>query len=130
MFAIICSMSLLRLFAIFVMALGLFVGPGGERAAPGVRDLALGSSSSGRPIAALRIGEGPRKLVLVGDTHGGPEANTYQLAAQLADYFRAHPAEVPPSVSLYIIPTLNPDGLALGTRFNGRGVDLNRNMNT
>ncbi len=78
----------------------------------------------------MKIGDGPRKLALVGDTHGGPEANTFELASQLADYFRAHPEEVPLSVRLYIIPTLNPDGLALGTRFNASGVDLNRNMNT
>src|SRR5262245_37156732 len=95
-----------------------------------VVDLTLGLSGAGRPITAVRIGDGPRKFVLVGDTHGGPEANTFQLAAQLADYFRAHPDEVPPAVRLYIIPTLNPDGLAEGTRFNGAGVDLNRNMNT
>ena len=71
--------------------------------------------SQGQPIAAVKIGDGPRKLVLVGDTHGGPEANTFQLASQLADHFRANPAEVPPTVRLYIVPTLNPDGLALGT---------------
>jgi hypothetical protein len=78
----------------------------------------------------VKIGDGPRKLVLVGDTHGGPEANTFQLASQLADYFRTHPEAVPPAVRLYVIPTLNPDGLAGGTRFNASGVDLNRNMNT
>jgi predicted deacylase len=97
---------------------------------PSVTELTLGVSGAGRPITALKIGAGARKLALVGDTHGGPEANTYQLVAQLADYFRTHPEEVPPAVRLYIIPTLNPDGLAGGTRFNANGVDLNRNMNT
>ncbi|HEX5692103.1 MAG TPA: M14 family metallopeptidase [Roseiflexaceae bacterium] len=92
--------------------------------------MTLGVSGQGRPIAAVRIGDGPRKFALVGDTHGGPEANTYQLVSQLADYFRANPEQVPPSVSLYIVPTVNPDGLAEGTRFNGNSVDLNRNMNT
>jgi predicted deacylase len=95
-----------------------------------VDEITLGSSGDGRPITALRVGDGPRKFVLVGDTHGGPEANTYYLASQLADYFRANPGEVPASVRLYIIPTLNPDGLALNTRFNARNVDLNRNMDT
>jgi predicted deacylase len=95
-----------------------------------VDELTLGVSGQGRPITALRVGDGPRKFVLVGDTHGGPEANTFQLASQLAEHFRAQPEQVPPPVSLYIIPTLNPDGLALETRFNANGVDLNRNMNT
>jgi predicted deacylase len=116
------------------MLLVIPLGTGGATwlalAAPPLRELTLGTSGEGRPISALRIGDGPRKLVLVGDTHGGPEANTYALASQLAEYFRNNPGAVPPSVSLYVIPTLNPDGLALGTRFNARGVDLNRNMNT
>jgi predicted deacylase len=99
-------------------------------AAPSVADLTIGTSGAGRPITAVKIGDGPRKFVLVGDTHGGPEANTYQLAVQLADYFRAHPEQAPPAVRLYIIPTLNPDGLAANSRFNASGVDLNRNMNT
>ena len=95
-----------------------------------VQDLTIGLSTQGRSITALRIGDGPVKLVIVGNTHGAPEANTYVLATMLADHFRANPYEVPPSVRLYVIPTINPDGLALGTRFNARGVDLNRNMNT
>jgi predicted deacylase len=101
-----------------------------SHAAPGVTELTLGASGAGRPITAVKIGDGSRKFALVGDTHGGPEANTYQLASQLADHFRAHPEEVPSAVRLYIIPTLNPDGLAGGTRFNAAGIDLNRNMNT
>lgn len=95
-----------------------------------VSELTIGFSTEGRPITALRVGDGPRKLVLVGATHGGPEANTYRLMLDLAAHLRAAPEEVPPTVRLYIIPTLNPDGLALDTRFNANGVDLNRNMNT
>ncbi len=99
-------------------------------AAPLVRELDVGLSAQGRPITAVQIGDGPRKLVVVGNTHGGPEANTYRLTLELIDYFRANPQQVPPSVRLYLIPSLNPDGLALGTRFDAAGVDLNRNMNT
>ena len=97
---------------------------------PSVYELTIGQSIAGRPITAVKIGDGPRKFVLVGDTHGGPEANTYELTKRLADHFRSNPDQVPASVRLYLIPTLNPDGLALGTRFNASGVDLNRNMNT
>ncbi len=69
-------------------------------------------------------------MALVGDIHGGWEANTYQLARELLAHFKAHPEDVPDDVSLWIVPTLNPDGLAAGTRFNARGVDLNRNTDT
>jgi predicted deacylase len=125
------SSALGNLASIFLLATALALVPvRASHAAPGVTELTLGTSGAGRPITALKIGDGPRKFALVGDTHGGPEANTYQLAAQLADYFRAHPEEIPAAVRLYIIPTLNPDGLAGGTRFNAAGIDLNRNMNT
>jgi hypothetical protein len=78
----------------------------------------------------VQVGDGPRKLVVVGNAHGGPEANTYQLTSELSAHFQASPELVPPSVRLFFIPSLNPDGLALGTRFDAAGVDLNRNMNT
>ena len=118
-----------RLIVALLFALALVPATPG-RAAPSAVELTLGMSGQGRPITALKIGDGARKFALVGDTHGGPEANTFQLVSQLADYFRAHSDQVPAGVRLYIIPTLNPDGLALGTRFNASGVDLNRNMNT
>lgn len=124
--------SVVRRSLVVIVALLCF-GAGaahGQAVPPPVVDLTLGASTEGRPITALRIGTGARKFVLVGDTHGGPEANTYQLVTQLVDYFRAHPELVPPSISFYLIPTINPDGLANNTRQNARGVDLNRNMDT
>ncbi len=34
----------------------------------------------------------------------------------------------PPDLDLWILPDLNPDGVAAGTRRNAHGVDLNRNF--
>lgn len=97
----------------------------------------------GRPIVAYRIGQGPIKVVLVGNIHGGSEANTYYLARQLLAHFQAHPDQVPAQVSLWILPTMNPDSLApaldgrpgsaaegSGHRRNAHDVDLNRNADT
>lgn len=109
---------------------GGVLSPRRAYAEPYIREFTLGLSSQGRPITVVQVGSGERKLVVIGDTHGGPEANTYWLALQLIDYFRAFPEAVPPNVRLYLIPTINPDGLALESRFDAAGVDLNRNMNT
>lgn len=117
--------------------------------APTLRPVAavhqLGRSSLGYPLTAWQVGRGPEAVVLIGGLHGGYEWNTILLAYQMLDYFAAQAAEIPPSISLYIIPSANPDGQALVTgtserftpadvaadaapgRFNGRGVDLNRN---
>lgn len=116
---------------LYGLAISLLASPGVAASyTPQVVDLTLGFSTAGRPITAVRVGTGARELVLVGATHGGPEANTYRLVRDLIAHFRAAPAEVPRDVRLLLIPTLNPDGLALDTRFNTQGVDLNRNMDT
>ncbi|NTU84070.1 MAG: DUF2817 domain-containing protein [Chloroflexales bacterium] len=126
--------ALLLSLAILLAALGA----GGPRPAYGgaaprqsdARTFVLGLTPQGRPIEVVQFGDGPRKLVVVGNTHGGPEANTYRLTSELIQHFRANPALVPPGVRLFFIASLNPDGLALGSRFDAAGVDLNRNMNT
>lgn len=128
---IVNSLTLLRRCSLLViMALGVAFAPRVTGAMPPVTSLQLGYSSAGRPINGVRIGSGPHTLWLIGNTHGGPEANTYELVRQLADHFAAHPDEVPSAVSLFIVPTVNPDGLALGVRQNALGVDLNRNFDT
>ncbi|MDY7042312.1 MAG: M14 family metallopeptidase, partial [Chloroflexota bacterium] len=92
--------------------------------------LTIGYSVEGRPIEAHRFGSGRHQVALVGDIHGGYEANTHQLLLELLAHFEAHPEDVPPAVTLWLIPVANPDGLALDRRFNARGVDLNRNADT
>jgi predicted deacylase len=106
----------------------------------------IGRSVEGRPLQSYRFGSGPRTGIVFAGIHGGYEWNTILLARRLADHFETHPREIPSTFTLYIIPALNPDGLQAVTggaplaefdfsraaiargRFNGRGVDLNRNF--
>jgi hypothetical protein len=84
--------------------------------------LRLGRSEDGRPIVAPRAGDphGPRVLV-VGCVHG----------SECAGIAVAHALErVHAPADLWIVPDLNPDGYARGTRQNGRGVDLNANWSS
>jgi hypothetical protein len=90
----------------------------------------LGESWEGRSIVGYRFGTGARKVVLVGNIHGGTEENTHRLALEMIAHFRDNLDEIPPEVTLWILPTVNPDGLANGTRCNAHMVDLNRNAYT
>jgi hypothetical protein len=105
----------------------------------------IGHSTGGHPIEVYRFGKGPIHVALIGGIHGGYEWNTILLAYEMIDYYTIHPSEIPDSISLYIIPSANPDGQFLVTgqegrfspegvpvdvpagRFNANGVDLNRN---
>ncbi|GJM42910.1 MAG: hypothetical protein DHS20C20_31920 [Ardenticatenaceae bacterium] len=113
-------------------------------AAYGVAQI-IGSSAGGRSIESYRFGFGTKTIVLVGGMHGGYEWNTIVLAYEMIDYFLENPDQVPANISLYIIPSANPDGQYAVTgkdgrftsadvtgsiepgRFNANQVDLNRN---
>ena len=105
-------------------AQGFVLRAGGEREASGSvqRTVLLGRSALGRPIRAIELGDPTGAPVLVvGCIHGDECAGTAAVRALTA----GPPVE---GVDLWLLPNLNPDGRALGTRLNGRGVDLNRNF--
>jgi predicted deacylase len=93
--------------------------------------LVVGYSLEDRSIDVYRFGAGQRHLMVVAGIHGGYEWNTSELAYEIMDYLNAHPAYIPPEITLYVLPVLNPDGLARARGIHGRAnanrVDLNRN---
>ena len=99
------------------LSLGGWFGAAAAVASPHL--LRLGRLTEGRLIVAVRAGEkrGPRVLV-VGCIHGTECAGIAIVRA----LERVHA-----SADLWLVPNLNPDGYAAGSRQNGRGVDLNAN---
>ena len=82
----------------------------------------MGMSVDGRPIMATRRGDPDGRRVLVfGVIHGDEQAGL-QIVALLEEL------PVPDGVDLYLVDSMNPDGVANNTRGNANGVDLNRNF--
>jgi murein peptide amidase A len=79
----------------------------------------VGHSVQQRPITLVHVaGPGPRILV-VGCIHGNEPAGIAIVRAL---------EQTHPKADLWLVPVLNPDGLAADTRQNAHGVDLNRNF--
>jgi predicted deacylase len=91
------------------------------------RETTIGLSQTGLPLVLYELGSGPQHVLVVGGQHGGPEANTVELAGGLIDFFADNPDAVPNGVELDVLPIANPDGLAAGSRQFSSGVDPNRN---
>jgi Zinc carboxypeptidase len=91
------------------------------------RETTIGISQSGLPLVVYELGEGQQRVLVLGGQHGGPEANTVELAGGLLDYFAENPDALPDGVELDVLPIANPDGLAAGSRQFASGVDPNRN---
>src|SRR5262245_61394146 len=64
---------------------------------------------------------GRPSMLVVGCVHGNEPAGIAVARDLIADPSPRH-------VLLWVVPSLNPDGVAMGTRQNARGVDLNRNF--
>ena len=101
----------------------MFVTPSSPVSYQVRRTFVLGHSLQGRPIRAFEVGDAasPRKLLIVGCIHGDEPAGI-AIAGALAR------GPVPRGADLWIVPDLNPDGVAADTRQNAHRVDLNRNF--
>jgi protein MpaA len=82
----------------------------------------IGRSVDGRAIHAVETGtRGEPRILVVGCIHGNECAGMAVI--------RALRRRTPPRhADLWLVPTLNPDGRAAGTRQSAHGVDLNRNF--
>ncbi len=91
---------------------------------PGSRVFA--ASVERRPIEYTVLGTGPDVVLLMATIHGNEHAGT-DILRTLMTYLQVNP-HVFDDRTVVIVPLTNPDGLAMNTRTNANGVDLNRNF--
>ncbi len=96
------------------------------RALPAGTLVHIGESALGAPLLAVRFGEGGRALRVLGGHHGD-EGSSVEVALAVAEALAAGEVALPADTEVWVVPAVNPDGLDAGTRYNARGVDLNRN---
>ncbi len=99
----------------------------------------LGLSVQGRHIYALKITDNPDQqedepeFKYIANMHGD-EVVGLMMCMYLIDYLLTNYGSVQRvtdlvnNIEIWIVPTMNPDGYMNNTRYNARGVDLNRNF--
>jgi hypothetical protein len=93
---------------------------------------AAGASVEGRAIKHVTYGTGPTRVLLWSQMHGDEPTATQALFDMFnwlsaeGDGFDALRGKIKTSVTLHIIPMLNPDGAARFTRRNFHDIDINR----
>ncbi len=98
---------------------------------PGLVSLAEeGHSSEGRRIPLLRLGTGPKGILLWSQMHGDEPTATAALL-DLINWLGTDPSDptaqsILANLTLWIIPMLNPDGAERTQRWNAQGIDINR----
>lgn len=89
----------------------------------------IGNSVRGRSILAYHFGSGPKVVLYTGAIHGS-EPSSRSLMLRWIDELEANAQAIPADKTVIIVPSINPDGIAAGTRTNANNVDLNRNFGT
>ena len=89
----------------------------------------IGYSTKGKPINAYYFGSGGSIVLFVGAIHGNEASSSYILKDWIA-YLDNNAKNIPSNRQIVVVPTINPDGLASGSRMNANGVNLNRNFST
>lgn len=86
----------------------------------------LHRSTDRRPIETVQLGTGRVRVAIMASLHGD-ESQSVALIDQLARFVTGQAHEFR-DVTVLIIRTPNPDGMAAKTPYNARSVDLNRNF--
>ncbi len=87
----------------------------------------IGRSVQGRDLSMTIIGDRGQTAVLIVGSIQGDQPNTRDLVNALVGHFERNLQQVPTGVDFYLLPSLNPDGIASNSRYNAHGVDINRN---
>lgn len=87
-----------------------------------------GTSVQGRALVAYTFGSSGPVTMYVGAIHGNESSSSGLMKAWM-DNLEATPS-LYSNRRIVVVPTINPDGLAAGSRTNSRGVNLNRNFPT
>ena len=90
----------------------------------------VGTSTEGRSINMITVGSGPARVLLWSQMHGDEPTATAALL-DVFEYFQRHRTDpvvqrILSSLTLYVIPMLNPDGAERFQRRNAQGIDINR----
>ncbi|MGD8787069.1 MAG: DUF2817 domain-containing protein, partial [Phycisphaerales bacterium] len=88
----------------------------------------VGKSVNGLPIISFVLGQGPDVTFILATIHGDEPAGT-PLVRYLREYLQEHPSLMK-GRTVVLLAVANPDGMALNSRFNANGVDINRNFET
>ncbi len=86
----------------------------------------VGTSVQRRPIMCLELGAGSDVTFIMATIHGNEVAGT-PLVRRLSWYLRENPAMLA-GRKVVLMAVANPDGMVYGSRYNAKGVDLNRNF--
>ncbi len=95
---------------------------------PAIQRRIVGTSIENRPITCTVLGEGQDVTFILAAIHGSEPAGI-PLVRRLAQYLQQYP-HLLQGRKVVLLPVANPDGVAHSTRYNARGVDLNRNFST
>lgn len=89
----------------------------------------IGYSSKGRAITAYYFGNGGTTILFTGGIHG-TEGSSFTTMQAWVTYLMSNGYKIPADKRVVIVPNVNPDGIASGTRNSATNVNLGRNFPT
>jgi hypothetical protein len=87
----------------------------------------IGYSVNGRPIIAYYYGSGPTTILFTGGMHGSEPSGKY-IMQDWVNYLDSNAYKIPTGKQVVIVPAVNPDGLAVLSRYNAHNVNIDRNF--